>query len=128
MTLRPLPATVISPQTGALLTRGVREVDVTWKSMSRTVRQPGYYNALDSADCLLVGEDLKPADDALAELIALAEMFGRERETTATPPDTNNAVDAPDDEGSHREATGSASTVESRRRARSPLRSTRKAG
>lgn len=76
---RPRKGTMISPETGALLTRGVREIEVRWKGLAKTVRQPGYYAAHDPNDAVLVGDDLKPASDALRELKRLAA----EQERTA---------------------------------------------
>ncbi|MFZ0205609.1 MAG: hypothetical protein WAL59_05735 [Roseiarcus sp.] len=38
-----LPETMIAPETGALLSRGVRPFTVTYKGESVTVDLPGYY-------------------------------------------------------------------------------------
>lgn len=62
-----LPHTMTAPETGQVLTRGVRPFVVTYKGESITVDLPGYYPAGDG-DGVLVGEDMRAADDALRTL------------------------------------------------------------
>jgi HTH-type transcriptional regulator/antitoxin MqsA len=56
-----------SPETGELLTRGVRPFTVTYKGHSITVDLPGYYPAGDG-DGVLVGADMAASDAALRAL------------------------------------------------------------
>ena len=44
ITARDLPETMISPETGQLLRRGLRPFVVSYKGLSRTVELPGYYS------------------------------------------------------------------------------------
>ncbi len=59
--------TVMSPETGELLTRGVRPFTVTYKGQSITVDLPGWYPDGDG-DGVLLGDDMAAADHALREL------------------------------------------------------------
>lgn len=61
---RALPNTMISPETGETLTRGVRPFVVSYKGESVTVDLPGYYPA-GNGDGVHVGDDLKVTDEAL---------------------------------------------------------------
>lgn len=61
------PETMVSPETGELLCRGVRPFVVTYKGRSRTVDMPGYYPDSGS-DGVHVGDDLSVTDAALREL------------------------------------------------------------
>ena len=63
---RNLPDTMISPDTGEVLRRDVRPFDVTYKGETTTVALPGYYGA--GEDGVMVGDDMKAADDALRAL------------------------------------------------------------
>lgn len=65
--VRDLPETMISPETGATLRRGIRPFPVTYKNETVTVDLPGYYGA-DDEDGVLVGDDMQLADEALRML------------------------------------------------------------
>jgi HTH-type transcriptional regulator/antitoxin MqsA len=59
--------TMISPETGEPLVRGVRPFTVTYKGQSITVDLPGWYPEGDG-DGVLVGDDMAAADQALRDL------------------------------------------------------------
>lgn len=62
-----LPDTMVSPETGEILHRGVRPFVVAYKGESLTVDLPGYYP--ESGDKgIHVGEDMAAADSALRTL------------------------------------------------------------
>lgn len=58
------PETMISPETGKTLRRGVRPFAVTYKGKTTMVDLPGYYGS-DGEDGILVGDDMKVADEAV---------------------------------------------------------------
>ena len=62
-----LPDTIVSPETGETLRRGVRPFIVTYKSKSITVELPGYYPDNDSVG-VHVGDDMAVTDAALRTL------------------------------------------------------------
>jgi HTH-type transcriptional regulator/antitoxin MqsA len=62
-----LPETMISPETGETLTRGVRPFTVAYKDMNVTVELPGYYPR-GEGDGVHVGKDMSIVDEALREL------------------------------------------------------------
>jgi HTH-type transcriptional regulator / antitoxin MqsA len=62
-----LPETMISPETGETLIRGVRPFEVSYKGENIVVDLPGYYPTGDS-DGVHVGKDMIVVDDALREL------------------------------------------------------------
>jgi HTH-type transcriptional regulator / antitoxin MqsA len=62
-----LPNTMIAPDTGELLTRGVRPFVVSYKGESVTVELPGYYPA-GAGDGVHVGDDVSVVDEALRGL------------------------------------------------------------
>lgn len=62
-----LPDTMISPETGETLTRGVRPFTVEYKGESATVDLPGYY-AAGEGDGVHVGKDMSVVDEALRSL------------------------------------------------------------
>lgn len=62
-----LPPEMRSPETGEVLTRGVRPFTVTYKGHSKTVDLPGYYPQ-GEGDGVLVGNDMALADAALRSL------------------------------------------------------------
>ncbi|RVC56396.1 type II toxin-antitoxin system MqsA family antitoxin [Mesorhizobium sp. M00.F.Ca.ET.038.03.1.1] len=62
-----LPDTMISPETGETLTRGVRPFTVEYKGESVTVELPGYYPA-GEGDGVHVGKDMSVVDEALRSL------------------------------------------------------------
>lgn len=64
---QPLPSTMVAPDTGEVLTRGVRPFAVSYKGESVTVELPGYYPARDG-DGVHVGDDMVVVDEALREL------------------------------------------------------------
>lgn len=62
-----LPDTMVSPETGEVLHRGVRPFVVTYKGQSKTVDLPGYYPA-NGDDGVHVGDDMDVTDIALRAL------------------------------------------------------------
>ena len=63
---RVLPETMTSLETGKLLRRDIRPFEVRYKGQSITVDLPGYYpEGTDDDDGVLIGEDMKAADEAL---------------------------------------------------------------
>lgn len=62
-----LPDTMVSPETGETLRRGVRPFLVTYKGKSITVELPGYY-AENGDEGVHVGEDMAVSDAALRAL------------------------------------------------------------
>jgi HTH-type transcriptional regulator/antitoxin MqsA len=62
--------TMIHPETGERLTRGVRSLTVRYQGLSRTVDVPGWYPADKDDDGILVGDDMKATDEALREMKA----------------------------------------------------------
>lgn len=62
-----LPDTMVSPETGEILSRDVRPFVVTYKGRTRTVDLPGYYPA-DGDDGVHVGDDMEASDAALRAL------------------------------------------------------------
>ena len=62
-----LPDSMIAPETGEALTRGVRPFTVTYKGESITVDLPGYYPA-GVGDGVHVGKDMNAVDGALRAL------------------------------------------------------------
>lgn len=67
-----LPKTMPSPETGEILTRGVRPFEVTYKGETTTVKLPGYYPAEDG-EGVHVGDDMAVVDQALRELKELVD-------------------------------------------------------
>lgn len=63
----PLPDTMISPESGETLRRGVRPFVVTYKGKSVTVDLPGYYPE-HGDEGIHVGNDMAITDDALRSL------------------------------------------------------------
>jgi HTH-type transcriptional regulator / antitoxin MqsA len=59
--------TMISPETGETLARGVRPFEVAYKGESVTVDLPGYYPEGDG-DGVVVGDDMRVVDEALRAL------------------------------------------------------------
>jgi HTH-type transcriptional regulator/antitoxin MqsA len=55
--------TMIHPETGKALIRGVRPFTVRYKGLERTVDLPGWYPVEKDGDGILVGEDMKAADE-----------------------------------------------------------------
>ena len=62
-----LPKTMVSPETGETLARGVRPFTVTYKGLSVTVDLPGYYPA-GEGDGIHIGKDMAIVDEALRNL------------------------------------------------------------
>jgi HTH-type transcriptional regulator / antitoxin MqsA len=62
-----IPETMVAPETGAMLSRGLRPFTVTYKGESLTVDLPGYYPQGDG-DGVVVGDDMRVVDDALRAL------------------------------------------------------------
>jgi HTH-type transcriptional regulator / antitoxin MqsA len=60
-----LPETLISPETGETLTRGVRPFTVAYKGESVVVDLPGYYPAGEGVH---IGKDMATVDQALRGL------------------------------------------------------------
>ncbi len=67
MAVKDLPDTMVSPQTGKQLRRGVRPFVVTYKGRTTTVDLPGYYPE-SGEDGVHVGEDMAVTDAALRAL------------------------------------------------------------
>ena len=65
--MQELPSSMTSPETGELLTRGVRPFTVSYKGHSETVDLPGYYPD-GEGDGVHVGDDMAAADVALRVL------------------------------------------------------------
>jgi HTH-type transcriptional regulator/antitoxin MqsA len=63
----PLPQTMISPETGETLTRGVRPFAVAYKGESVVVDLPGYYPA-GEGEGVHIGKDMAVVDAALRAL------------------------------------------------------------
>jgi HTH-type transcriptional regulator/antitoxin MqsA len=61
------PDTMVSPETGELLRRGVRPFVVSYGSKSRTVDVPGYYPE-NGDNGIHVGDDMAVTDTALRDL------------------------------------------------------------
>jgi HTH-type transcriptional regulator/antitoxin MqsA len=62
-----LPDTIVSPENGETLRRGVRPFIVTYKGKSITVGLPGYYQEY-GAEGVHVGNDMAVTDAALRAL------------------------------------------------------------
>jgi HTH-type transcriptional regulator/antitoxin MqsA len=62
-----LPATMIAPESGEILTRGVRPWVAEYKGQSITVDLPGYYPA-GAGDGVHVGKDMSVVDEAIRTL------------------------------------------------------------
>ena len=62
-----LPETIAAPETGKVLTRGVRPFVVAYKGEALTVDLPGYYPA-GEGDGVHVGKDMGVVDGALRTL------------------------------------------------------------
>jgi HTH-type transcriptional regulator/antitoxin MqsA len=63
----PLPATMLSPETGEPLTRCVRSFTVAYKGESVVVDLPGYYPA-GEGEGVHIGKDMAVVDEALRDL------------------------------------------------------------
>lgn len=66
-TEREMPKTMVSPETGETLRRGLRPFVVTYKGKSITVELPGYYPE-DGDEGIHVGDDMAVSDAALRAL------------------------------------------------------------
>lgn len=64
---KPMPETMISPETGAELRRGVRPFTVSYKGKSIAVELPGYYPE-NGDEGIHVGDDMAVTDAALRAL------------------------------------------------------------
>ncbi len=64
---RELPDTMVSPETGETLHRGVRPFLVSYKGRSRTVELPGFYSET-SDEGVHVGDDMSVTDVAMRSL------------------------------------------------------------
>lgn len=64
---RDLPETMVSPETGETLRRGVRPFLVTYKGTSKTVELPGYYPE-NGDEGIHVGDDMAVTDAAIRAL------------------------------------------------------------
>ena len=62
-----LPETMVSPETGEVLRRGLRPFVVTYKERSKTVELPGYYPKTGD-EGVHVGDDMAVTDAALRAL------------------------------------------------------------
>lgn len=66
-TEREMPKTMVSPETGETLRRGLRPFVVTYKGKSITVELPGYYPE-DGDEGIHIGDDMAVSDAALRAL------------------------------------------------------------
>ena len=78
----PLPETMISPETGETLTRGVRPFTVAYKGESVVVDLPGYYPAGDG-EGVHIGKDMAVVDQALRDLKRRRRTACRRRKRSA---------------------------------------------
>ncbi len=62
-----VPKKMTAPDSGEVLTRGVRPFTVSYKGESITVELPGYYPS-GTGEAVHVGNDMKVVDDALRSL------------------------------------------------------------
>lgn len=62
-----LPRTMLSPETGEMLTRDVRPFTVAYKGRNVIVDLPGYY-PLGDGDGVHVGDDMSAVDRAIQSL------------------------------------------------------------
>ena len=62
-----LPETMISPESGEVLRRGLRSFVVTYKERSKTVELPGYHPEMGD-EGIHVGDDMAVTDAALRAL------------------------------------------------------------
>ncbi|MGP0058999.1 MAG: type II toxin-antitoxin system MqsA family antitoxin [Beijerinckiaceae bacterium] len=62
-----LPDTMISPETGEILRRGVRPFQATYKGLHLVVDLPGYYPS-NEGEGVHIGEDMAIADEAIRSL------------------------------------------------------------
>ncbi|MFI0843354.1 type II toxin-antitoxin system MqsA family antitoxin [Mesorhizobium sp. IMUNJ 23232] len=67
-TPKPLPETMVSPDTGETLVRQVRPVTLSYKGHAVTVDMPGYYNPSNPDDAVHVGNDMHDYDEVWREL------------------------------------------------------------
>jgi HTH-type transcriptional regulator / antitoxin MqsA len=65
----PFGETMIHPETGALLTRGLRQETVTYMGLSRVINASGWWPE-DGGDGVIAGSDHDAFDAALAEMKA----------------------------------------------------------
>ena len=72
MERRDLPPTMVCPETGTVLTRGIRPFTVRYKGAEQVVDLPGYYPD-GEGDGVLVGDDMAAADEALRRLKAAVD-------------------------------------------------------
>lgn len=70
----PAPKTMVSPETGQLLRRGMRPFVVSYGGHSRTVELAGYYPE-EGDDGIHVGDDMAVTDAALRQLKEEVEMI-----------------------------------------------------
>jgi HTH-type transcriptional regulator/antitoxin MqsA len=61
--------TMIHPETGKVLRRGVRRETIRYRGLERVIEQPGWWPD-DGSDGVLVGPDLRVSDEAFRELRA----------------------------------------------------------
>ena len=61
--------TMIHPETGQVLRRGVRRKTLKYRGLERTVEMPGWWPD-DDSDGVLVGPDMDVSDQAYAEMRA----------------------------------------------------------
>ena len=72
MGVTPQAATMTSPDTGEILTRGVRPFTVAYKGNSKVIDLPGYYPR-GEGDGVHVGDDMSVVDAVLRELKEAAD-------------------------------------------------------
>jgi HTH-type transcriptional regulator / antitoxin MqsA len=69
-----LPDSMPCPETGAMLRRGTRPFDVSYKGLTRTVALPGYYPD-GEGESVHIGDDMAVTDLALRELRMQADAI-----------------------------------------------------
>lgn len=65
---------MVHPETGEKLTRGIRRTVVSYRGLSRVVDLPGWYPAQQDGDGVLEGADMERMDEALREMKAEASL------------------------------------------------------
>ena len=65
---------MIHPETGEKLTRGVRRTTVRYGGLSRSIDVPGWYPARKDGDGVLEGADMNRISEALREMKAEASL------------------------------------------------------
>jgi HTH-type transcriptional regulator/antitoxin MqsA len=67
-----MTTTPLCPQTGQMMVRGTRPMDIAYKGHRVTIAMPGWY-CDSSGESIHTGDDMKVSDDALRQLRIKAE-------------------------------------------------------